>query len=194
MRIPLGSDGVPLRSAKTPNRSVSRLIAKQKKIVETVQDHPSAGRREIDHRTRVLLYARSASESQESPGARVEVQFRLLRKHAQHRGYTIIGEVADVAQSGNSRTRLGLTSMLKRLRQRPRSFDVLLTHDPSRLARSIVLSLEIARRLTAAGVRIDHLEAQAVDVSVLMDDLHLQPIGFRPRWRASLLPNGGEAS
>jgi hypothetical protein len=78
--------------------------------------------------------------------------------------------VADVAQSGNSRTRLGLTSMLKRFRQRPRSFDVLLTHYPSRLARSIVLSLEIARRLTAAGVRIEYLEAQAVDVSVLMDD------------------------
>lgn len=194
MRIPLGSDGAPLRSATTPNRLASRLIAMQNKFVETVQDHPPAGRRMFVHRTRVLLYARSASESQGSPDTRVEGQFRLLRKHAQDRGYSIIGEEADVGGSGDSPTRPGLISVMRRLRQRPRPFDVLLTRDRSGLARNTALSLEIARWLTAAGVRTEYLEGQAVDVSALMDDLHLQPIGFRRRWRDGLLPTGGKTS
>ncbi len=45
--------------------------------------------------------------------------------------YAINGETADIARYGNSPTRSGLTSAIRRSRQRPRSFDVPVTRTPS---------------------------------------------------------------
>ena len=67
--------------------------------------------------------------------------------------YAINGETADIARYGNSPTRSGLTSAMRRSRQRPRSFDVPVTRTPSPLSCDIAVSHEIALLLAASGVR-----------------------------------------
>lgn len=104
---------------------------------------------------RAFLYARSATEGQSSPTARADEQLQCLRKHAQSLSYVVVGEARDAAKSANSLSRAGLASVLRQAACLPATFDVLLTVDRTRLARSAGIFQAIACRLTAAGIRIE---------------------------------------
>lgn len=142
---------------------------------------------------RVILYARSANENQRNPGGRVEEQFRLLRSYALARGYFVVDEECDVGQSGNSPARPGLTLVMRRLRQRPRAVDLILTRDPSRLARNVGILQQIAGQVADAGVGIEYVDGQHLELPVLTD--WVSPFWPNRKRRRNERPlDGGEVS
>lgn len=115
---------------------------------------------------RALLYGRSATEDQNAPTARADEQLQRLRQHAQKLSYVVVGEARDAAKSGNSLSRTGLTAVLRQAASVPATFDVLLTVDRSRIARSAGIFEAVAYRLTAAGIRIEFVD----EASTLRDE------------------------
>lgn len=115
---------------------------------------------------RAFLYARSASEMQNAPREKVDQQLQRLREFAKYRSYTIVGEACDAAQSGNKLSRPGLKTVMSESTRRPSSFDLLLTTDPSRLARDVVLRTAITSRLTDAGITIEYTGDTHLDSSL----------------------------
>lgn len=116
---------------------------------------------------RAFLYARSASESQNAPTAKVDEQLQRLRRHAQDCAYIITGEACDVAQSGLSMSRPGLTLVLRQSTCRPLTFDVLLATDRFRLARGIGLFNAIVSDLNSAAIEIEFIEQEASPTAFL---------------------------
>lgn len=111
---------------------------------------------------RAFLYARSATEDQNAPTARADEQLQRLRQQAQSRSYVVVGEARDATQSGTSLSRNSLTSVLRQAACEPATFDVLLTVDRTRLARSPDMFQAIESRLLGAGIHIEFADEAPV--------------------------------
>lgn len=111
---------------------------------------------------RAFLYARSGSESQDAPTAKVDEQLQRLRKYAQDRSYVIVGEASDAAQSGCKFLRLGLILAMHWATRTPPTFDVLLVADVFRLARDTRTLLRIRSCLTGRGIRTELVDPPTV--------------------------------
>lgn len=107
---------------------------------------------------RAVIYARSASERQNAPSAKVDEQLRRLRQHALERSYGIVGEASDASQSGINMSRPGLANVMSAAAAIPQTFDLVLTTDRTRLARNPVLLKEITSFLNSAGIKIEYAE------------------------------------
>jgi DNA invertase Pin-like site-specific DNA recombinase len=84
------------------------------------------------------VYARKSTEQSVGTDAKsVTRQVELGRAFAEQRGWTVVEEYIDDAISGAdfSSRRDGLARMLEAAQRRPRSFDVVITMDESRLGR-----------------------------------------------------------
>jgi site-specific DNA recombinase len=98
---------------------------------------------------RAAAYARVACATHQTKQAIVS-QLEALRDHAASSGMKIIDEFTDEGYSGLRLDRPGLDRM--RHLAECREFDVLLTCDPDRLARSLALQVLIIEELERCGV------------------------------------------
>ena len=99
---------------------------------------------------RAVLYARIACTTSQTNQAMVS-QLQALRDHAASRGMKIVGEFTDEGYSGLRKDRPGLERMRHLAEQR--SFDVLLSCGPDRLARNPALLVLFIEELERYGVR-----------------------------------------
>ncbi len=81
---------------------------------------------------RAVLYLRSSKDRHDIA---IDVQRRELTELARVRGYVIDGEFADVVESGKDEDRPGLQAMLAQLRERDRTWTIVIAQDTSRIAR-----------------------------------------------------------
>ncbi|TAY32394.1 recombinase family protein [Rhizobium leguminosarum] len=107
---------------------------------------------------RAVIYARSGSEMQNAPSAKVDEQLRRLRQHALERSYVIVGEASDASQPGTTLSRPGLANVMSGAAAILRTFDLVLTTNGARLARNPMLLKEITSFLNGAGIKIEYAD------------------------------------
>lgn len=123
-------------------------------------------------RKRCWLYARVANEMllPSGEGGETDAQLNRLKQYASDRGWEIAGETREQGVSGNARGRLGLASLMKIVRLRPKPFDILLIESRSRLSRDQVALAGIIRNLEQAGIEVRTTDASFPDTRVPLLD------------------------
>jgi site-specific DNA recombinase len=92
--------------------------------------------------SRVVLYARVSTEEQAGEEHySIEAQLNEMREFAEREGWTVIGQFVDEGISGTKRDRPELNALLDTARRR--DCDIILTHELSRLSRSVYHTLDI---------------------------------------------------
>jgi len=92
--------------------------------------------------SRVVLYARVSTEEQAGEDHySIEAQLNEMREFAEREGWTVIGQFVDEGISGTKRERPELNALLDVARRR--DCDIILTHELSRLSRSVYHTLDI---------------------------------------------------
>src|SRR5262245_28326743 len=102
-----------------------------------------------------VIYCRSSKDRAE---VGLDTQRKELRAYAKSRGYSIVGEFADMEISGSldETPRTGLRDMLKPLRDPAHPWSTILALDTSRIARDPMLGLYITREAEKHGARIEY--------------------------------------
>src|SRR2546422_10167966 len=85
---------------------------------------------------KVVLYARVSSERQAEKDIPIAGQLTALRKHAHDRGWEIVREFVDEAQSARSANRREFQEMISLAKARQKPFDGILIWKFSRFARN----------------------------------------------------------
>jgi site-specific DNA recombinase len=116
----------------------------------------------MSHSLRCAAYARYSTDRQ-NPLSTVD-QLAKCRQYATERGWAFSDNqvYTDEEISGATLDRSGLRALLADAESKPRSFDVLLLEDASRLSRKQSDILNLCERLTFAGVKI-HFVSQGID-------------------------------
>lgn len=92
--------------------------------------------------SRVVLYARVSTEEQAGEDHySIEAQLNEMREFAEREGWTVIGQFVDEGISGTKRDRPELNALMDTARRR--DCDIILTHELSRLSRSVYHTLDI---------------------------------------------------
>jgi DNA invertase Pin-like site-specific DNA recombinase len=101
--------------------------------------------------SRVVLYARVSSEEQ---GGKehfsIDAQFNEMNEYANEQGWEIVGRFVDEGVSGTKRDRPQLSEALKIAEKK--GCDIIMTHDLSRLSRSVYHTLDIFETLGKSQV------------------------------------------
>jgi site-specific DNA recombinase len=96
--------------------------------------------------SRVVLYARVSTEEQAGKDHfSIEAQLHEMRDFIHEKGWEIVGEFVDEGESGTKRDRPQLIAALKVAEKR--GCDILITHELSRLSRSVYHTLDIFDKL-----------------------------------------------
>lgn len=103
---------------------------------------------------RAALYLHSACAPQVDPCSALEAQRRVLLDAAARHNLELVAEYRDIPASGQDAGRPNLGRLLDDVRHDGRSFDIVLVESPSRLSRQAAEMIEIALRLTLAGVQL----------------------------------------
>jgi DNA invertase Pin-like site-specific DNA recombinase len=103
--------------------------------------------------SRAAIYARYSTDRQDARS--IEDQLRRCRRFAEERGYEVVSELSDAAQSGATLDRDGMQQLLARARSRPVPFEAVLVDDLSRLSRDLGNTWRIVfEDLASARVRV----------------------------------------
>jgi predicted site-specific integrase-resolvase len=105
---------------------------------------------------KVLLYARSASQTQDDEPSAVAVQQRDMWTVAIKEGWTVLSEFCDPCTSGRSIGRMGLTALLGRLAQG--GVDAVVVCSIDRLARSANFVHRLEQAFARHGVMLISLD------------------------------------
>jgi len=136
---------------------------------------------------RCACYTRFSTDKQTPIST--EDQIRNCREFAQTKGWTLLENhlYADEAVSGAGGDRDGLKRLLAAAKSLPRSFDVILVDDTSRLSRNVGDASRIREQLEFVGVRIiavsqgidsqDEQSEVLFDVHALVDTLYIKELG-----------------
>ncbi|MBA1140699.1 recombinase family protein [Mesorhizobium neociceri] len=122
---------------------------------------------------RAWVCARTANESQNEWGAKVDAQLERLRRYARDHGWEIVGETREPATSGIAPNRPGLASLLKIADSHPKRFDILLVESLSRLSRDGAALESITRRLKLAGIEVCTTGAVSFPMATMADRMSL---------------------
>ena len=108
----------------------------------------------MNENARCAIYARFSSEKQNALS--IDQQIRKCREYATREFLRVLDECifTDAAISGATGERAGLQRLLAAAQTKPRSFDVILVDDTSRLSRKLSDALRIKERLDFAGIRV----------------------------------------
>ncbi len=138
------------------------------------------------HPLRCATYARYSSDQQRE--ASIVDQQRNTARYAESKGWKILPEFvfSDAAMSGAGTDRPGLQALLRAALKKPRSFDVILVDDTSRISRNLGDIVRIREQLSFAGLRliavsqgIDSADEQAdvmLTVHGLVDSLYIKEL------------------
>jgi site-specific DNA recombinase len=100
---------------------------------------------------RAVLYLRSSKDRSD---VSIDAQRRELTALATQRGLLVVGDYADVVESGTDENRPGLRRLVADIRQRGRGWDTVILLDTSRLARKPIISWMFERDAEKNGVRV----------------------------------------
>ena len=103
---------------------------------------------------RCVCYARYSTDRQNPLS--IEDQVRKSHEYADRCGWRVLQEqtYSDEALAGDTDDRPGLRHLLEAAASLPRTFDVILIEDTSRLSRDLGDSLRITKQLKFDGVRV----------------------------------------
>lgn len=100
---------------------------------------------------RAICYIRSSKDRSD---VSIDAQRRALHELAAARGLVVVDEFSDAVESGKDDDRPAFQRLLHALKASPRTFDVVLAHDTSRVARRRTLALLFEQECTRRGVRV----------------------------------------
>lgn len=102
-----------------------------------------------------VIYCRSACiSSTQKDGESINPQLTRCQEFARHKGYDVRAIFKDEGVSGNVIDRPGLQAMFKFLHAHPKDNLVIITDDPSRLARSMEVHIELRAAIANAGAKL----------------------------------------
>ncbi len=118
---------------------------------------------------KVVLYARVSSERQAEKDLSISAQLKAMREHAAKRGWHVVDEFVDEAESARSADRPQFQRMIQLAKKRPPLFDAILVWKLSRFARNredSILYKALLRRHSIEVVSISEpVDASPSDVS-----------------------------
>ena len=85
---------------------------------------------------KVALYARVSSEQQAEKDLSIPAQLKALKDHAIKKGWEVVSEFVDAAESARTANRPAFQKMIAQAKQKPRPFDCILVWKLSRFARN----------------------------------------------------------
>ncbi len=103
---------------------------------------------------RAVLYARVSSEKQAEKDLSIAAQLKAMRKYATEKGYDIVGEFVDEAESARTANRPKFQEMIARAKQKGKPFDVIIVWKLSRFARNREDSIVFKSLLRKIGVEV----------------------------------------
>ena len=112
----------------------------------------------MSNKTRAVIYARYSCDNQRYES--ISAQLRSCRIYCEDRGYEIIGEYIDEAQSGTSANRTAFQEMVRDVKK----FDVAVFHKIDRAGRDESDYYFYKGKLRNAGVRLEYAD-QKIDSS-----------------------------
>jgi DNA invertase Pin-like site-specific DNA recombinase len=143
---------------------------------------------------RCAIYVRCATDLPTSASNSTANQIRKCTEYAEKQGWKIVQElvVTDVGVSGTSVVgRNGLQQLMATAKQRPRSFDLVLIADTSRLCRNLEGALRLAKMFEFNGVHIvsvgqnldlgDQMARQLLIFSTAMDEQYFHDLAAKIR-------------
>jgi DNA invertase Pin-like site-specific DNA recombinase len=114
---------------------------------------------------RVAIYARVSSEKQAEKDLSIPAQLKALRKYAIGRGWEIVVEYVDEAESARSASRPAFQEMIAATKKKERPFDVIMVWKLSRFARNREDSIIYKSLLRKRGISVVSINEQIDDTA-----------------------------
>ena len=112
---------------------------------------------------KAVLYARVSSEKQAEKDLSIPAQLKALRKHAESKGYDVVRDYVDEAESARTAHRPAFQEMIAASKNRVKQFDVILVWKLSRFARNREDSIMYKSLLRKHGVQLVSINEQIDD-------------------------------
>jgi DNA invertase Pin-like site-specific DNA recombinase len=103
---------------------------------------------------KAVLYARVSSEKQAEKDLSISAQLKALRKYASDKGFEIVREFVDEAESARTANRPAFQEMIALARQKTKPFDAILVWKLSRFARNREDSIVFKSLLRKKGIQV----------------------------------------
>ena len=110
---------------------------------------------------KVALYARVSSDKQDTDLS-ISAQLKALREYAEKKGYTVVKEYADEAESGRSIDRPGFQQMIADSKKKPPRFNAILVWKLSRFARNREDSIVFKTLLRKQGIEVTSINEPVI--------------------------------
>lgn len=112
---------------------------------------------------KAVLYARVSSEKQAEKDLSISAQLKALRKYAAEKGYEVIREFVDEAESARTANRPAFQEMIALAKSKPKPFDVILVWKLSRFARNREDSIVYKSLLRKRGIQVVSIKERVDD-------------------------------
>ena len=103
---------------------------------------------------KVCCYARVSSERQAEKDLSIPSQLKALRRYASERGWEVVAEYVDEAESARTANRPKFKEMVTAVRRKSKPFDAILVWKLSRFARNREDSIIYKSLLRKHGVQV----------------------------------------
>ena len=113
----------------------------------------------------VVLYARVSSEKQAEKDLSIPAQLKALRKHALDKGWNIVAEYVDEAESARSAGRPAFREMIAAAKKKERPFEAILVWKLSRFARNREDSILYKSLLRRRGISVISINERIDDTA-----------------------------
>ena len=111
---------------------------------------------ELNNTMKAAIYARVSSEKQAEKDLSIPAQLKALRRYALDRGWEIVSEYIDEAESAKSAGRPAFQEMIAAAKKKERLFDSILVWKLSRFARNREDSIIYKSVLLKRGISVDN--------------------------------------
>ncbi|MEW6601393.1 MAG: recombinase family protein, partial [Nitrospirota bacterium] len=112
---------------------------------------------------KAVLYARVSSERQAEKDLSISAQLKALRKYAENKGFEIVREFVDEAESARTADRPAFQEMISLAKSKSKPFDAVLVWKLSRFARNREDSIIFKSLLKKKGIQVLSINEQIDD-------------------------------